>query len=76
MHILVTGGTGLIGKATITALRRDGHKLTVLTRTQRESTDESRFITALEDCMTPVDAVINLAGAGLADRRWSAAYKE
>ena len=37
---------------------------------------KARFVTALEDCMTPVDAVINLAGAGLADRRWSAAYKE
>ena len=76
MHILMTGGTGLIGKAAITALRRDGHKLTVLTRRQREGTDEAKFVTALDDCMTPVDAVINLAGAGLADRRWSAAYKE
>ena len=32
MHILVTGGTGLIGKAAIAALHRDGHELTVLTR--------------------------------------------
>lgn len=76
MHILVTGGTGLIGKAAIAALFRDGHELTVLTRRQRKGIDEARFVTALEDCMTPVDAVINLAGAGLADRRWSAAYKE
>ena len=76
MHILVTGGTGLIGKATIAALHRDGHELTVLTRRQREGVNEARFVTAPEDCMRPVDAVINLAGAGLADRRWSAAYKE
>ena len=32
-------------------------------------------MTALADCAEPVDAVINLAGAGLADRRWSSAYK-
>ena len=76
MHILVTGGTGLIGKAAIAALHRDGHELTVLTRRQRKGIDEARFVTALGDCMRPVDAVINLAGAGLADRRWSAAYKE
>ena len=76
MHILVTGGTGLIGKATIAALHRDGHELTVLTRRQREGIDEARYVTTLRDCKTPVDAVINLAGAGLADRRWSSAYKE
>ena len=75
MHILVTGGTGLIGKATIAALYQDGHDLTVLTRKQRARTDEAKFVTALEDCVEPVDAVINLAGAGLADRRWSTAYK-
>ena len=76
MHILVTGGTGLIGQAAIAALYRDGHELTVLTRRQRENTDEARYVTSLDDCVTPVDAVINLAGAGLADRRWSAVYKE
>lgn len=75
MHILVTGGTGLIGKAATAALHQDGHEVTVLTRRQRASTDQARFVTALQDCVVPVDAVINLAGAGLADRRWSAAYK-
>ncbi len=75
MHILMTGGTGLIGKAASTALHQNGHDVTVLTRRQRAATDEARFVTALEDCVEPVDTVINLAGAGLADRRWSAAYK-
>ena len=75
MHILMTGGTGLIGTATCAALHAVGHKLTILTRRGRPATDEATYVTALEDCAEPVDAVINLAGAGLADRRWSGAYK-
>ena len=75
MHILMTGGTGLIGTATCAALRAAGHKLTILTRRARPAKDEATYVTALVDCAEPVDAVINLAGAGLADRRWSSAYK-
>ena len=75
MHILMTGGTGLIGTATCAALYAAGHKLTILTRRGRPATDDVTYVTALEDCVEPVDAVINLAGAGLADRRWSEAYK-
>ena len=75
MHILMTGGTGLIGTATSAALHAAGHKLTILTRRARPATDEATYVTALVDCADPVDAVINLAGAGLADRRWSSAYK-
>lgn len=75
MHILMTGGTGLIGTATCTALHAAGHKLTIVTRRARPATDEATYVTALADCAEPVDAVINLAGAGLADRRWTGAYK-
>ena len=75
MHILMTGGTGLIGTATCAALYAAGHKLTILTRRGRPATNDVTYVTALEDFAEPVDAVINLAGAGLADRRWSEAYK-
>jgi uncharacterized protein (TIGR01777 family) len=75
MHILMTGGTGLIGTATSAALHAAGDKLTILTRRARPATDEATYVTSLADCAKPVDAVINLAGAGLADRRWSSAYK-
>ena len=75
MHILMTGGTGLIGTATCTVLYAAGHKLTILTRRGRPATNDVTYVTALEDCAEPVDAVINLAGVGLADRRWSKAYK-
>ena len=75
MHILMTGGTGLIGTASCAALHAAGHTLTILSRRGRPATDEATYVTALSDCAEPVDAVINLAGAGLADRRWSNAYK-
>ena len=71
MHILMTGGTGLIGTATCAALYAAGHKLTILTRRARPATTEAMYITSLGECAEKVDVVINLAGAGLADRRWS-----
>ena len=75
MHILITGGTGLIGTAVCRALHTRGHQLTVLTRQERAPETGVTFVTALQDCAGGVDAVINLAGAGLADKRWTASYK-
>ena len=76
MHVLMTGGTGLIGAATVAALAEKGATVSVLTR--RPPLDEPgvEYITALSQCEGPVDTVINLAGAGLADRRWTPAYKQ
>jgi hypothetical protein len=75
MHILITGGTGLIGTATCALLREQGHRITILTRRLRRGDPQLVFIKKLSDCEQDVDAVINLAGAGLADRRWSRRYK-
>jgi len=74
MHVLVTGGTGFIGQKLLPALGDAGHCVTVLTRRDRPDTSV-RYITQLENLGEPVDAVINLAGASLAGRRWNAAYK-
>ena len=76
MHILMTGGTGLIGAATVTALKEKGATVTVLTRRPPEDEPRVEYITSLSQCDGPVDAVINLAGAGLADHRWTRAYKQ
>lgn len=75
MHVLMTGGTGLIGTATRVLLREQGHRVTVLTRRTRQDEGQLAFIQSLSQCEQNVDAVINLAGAGLADRRWSRRYK-
>lgn len=84
MHILITGGTGLIGGRLLPALRAEGHTLTVLSRTSRASTDSGlkyltwngRSVPTEAGAQTPVDAIINLAGAGVADHRWTDAYKK
>lgn len=76
MHILMTGGTGFIGSALWPALLDAGHRLTVLSRRQHRDGGGLRYLTSLAGLEEPVDAVINLAGASLAGRRWSRAYKK
>ncbi|RLQ23076.1 TIGR01777 family protein [Seongchinamella sediminis] len=77
MHILITGGTGFIGEALVPALRQQQHTLRILTRQSRAGGDGVDYIKALDDIPREqtVHAVINLAGASLADRRWSGSYK-
>lgn len=79
MRILITGGTGFIGSALAPALIAAGHRVTVLTRQRRDNAAYSdpslRFVRELADAGADVDAVINLAGASLADRRWTPRYK-
>lgn len=82
MHILITGGTGFIGSALCPQLLMDGHQLTVLTRhpekVKRQYEGRVRPIRSLTEFRPewPLDAVINLAGEGIADRPWTAARKQ
>lgn len=81
MHILVTGGTGFIGSALCPALLADGHTLTLLTRhPERVARRYGAGVTAIarlaELPPVPVEAVVNLAGEGIADRPWTAARKQ
>ncbi len=76
MHILVTGGTGFIGSALIPALVDRGDNVTVLSRRAHVSTPAVTYVSSFDDIPEQVDAVINLAGASLADKRWSARYKK
>ena len=76
MKVFVTGGTGLIGRALVKRLLEDGHHITVLTRQSIDSSGAVTYINSTDDLNTRQDIVINLAGAGLAGRRWSPAYKK
>lgn len=76
MHILLTGGTGLIGRALCRHWLAQGHQLTVWSRTPARVADlcgaSVRGIGRLEEYGDgPLDAVINLAGAPIADRPWT-----
>ncbi|MCE3007000.1 MAG: TIGR01777 family oxidoreductase [Bacteroidetes bacterium] len=83
MKILMTGGTGLIGSRLSARLVAAGHELFILTRGgQRGSTHGSVHFVPWDgahlypDAVGPVDAVINLAGAGIADHKWTPEYKK
>lgn len=82
MNILITGGTGFIGQRLCSALRRDAHQLWVLSRQPgRVAGLCGNDVHALESLETldedlQIDAVINLAGEPIADRRWSDAQKQ
>lgn len=78
MHVLVTGGTGFIGKALCAELLKRNHKLSVLTRNlaaARELPLGSRAIATLAG-LDGVDAIVNLAGENLAAQRWTEARKQ
>ena len=77
--VVVTGATGLIGSALVGQLRSDGYEVKKLVRRPVRNSDEVFWnpnlgeinLTALDG----TDAIIHLAGAGVGDKRWSAAYK-
>lgn len=85
MKVLVSGSSGLIGTALIDDLEADGHSVVRLVRGRRPSGPPSGEVSwdpaigALDgDALErsgPYDAVVNLAGAGIGDRRWSPARK-
>lgn len=82
MHILITGGTGLIGKQLCKALLAEGHELTVFSRNPASVPAKCgvgvHAIAALGEWHPgrAFDAVINLAGEPIVDARWTARRKQ
>ena len=82
MRIAITGSSGLIGSALVPALRQDGDEVIRLVRRAARSADELAWDPEAPHggldpaALRGVAAVVNLAGAGVADHRWTTAYKE
>ena len=82
MHILITGGTGLIGRQLCKALLAEGHQLTVLSRDPDSVPARCgatvHAMAGLDEWHPgrSFDAVINLAGAPIVDARWTARRKQ
>jgi uncharacterized protein len=86
MQIVVTGGTGFIGRPLCASLCQEGHKVMLLTRRIEAQGPYGSTVTAVEwngreagaweHCLDAADAVINLAGAPIADERWTEARKQ
>ena len=84
--VLITGGTGLIGKELTKKLVAKGHEVIILTREIKEkNTGEAgvsyavwdvRAQTIDKEAIVKADHIIHLAGAGIADERWTEKRKE
>jgi uncharacterized protein (TIGR01777 family) len=80
MHILVTGSTGLIGSALVTALTSQGHRVSRLVRSKSNLGNRDTYWDpgAGELNSAPLenlDAVVHLAGENIAGGRWTAERK-
>ncbi|GAB2590660.1 TIGR01777 family oxidoreductase [Nitrincola alkalisediminis] len=78
MNLLLTGGTGFIGRALVKALIDRGDHVIVLSRRPHESVKGVQYVQRLTDIPMDqtLDAVINLAGEPILDQRWSASRKQ
>lgn len=82
MRILITGATGLIGSSLTQRLLGLSHQITVLSRNvpraRQRFGEQVSYWSTLQDqaSLDGFDAVINLAGEPIADKRWSKTQKE
>jgi len=78
MNILITGGTGFIGSALCSRLLEDQHHLVVLSRHPEKIKSPVQGIGSLDHLTDDIvfDAVINLAGEPIVDKRWSDRQKQ
>lgn len=86
MNVAIVGGTGFIGRNVTPLLTADGHRVTIVSRNPDKASavlqaetfvhrwDPSNRDT-LEQTVRGQDAVVNLAGASLAEGRWTQARK-
>ncbi len=83
--VLITGGTGLVGKALTRALVKKGYKVIILTRNTRGQEQQAHVQFAAWDvskqeidrtALQEADYIIHLAGAGVVEKKWTTAYKK
>jgi len=74
MKVLIAGGTGFVGKQLVSALLARGDQIHVMSRTPAAATTAfggRATGVGYDASLEGYDAVVNLAGAGIADKRWS-----
>lgn len=80
MKVLITGGSGLIGKALTKRLLAEGHQVNILTRKITHKTAAKEFLwdnkTIDNQAFEDVEVLVHLAGAGVADKKWTAQRKQ
>ncbi len=80
MRLLISGGSGFIGRPLCHSLVEDGHQLVILSRRPRRHAAalpaQCEWIDSATALRGEVDGIINLAGANIGERRWSARRKQ
>jgi uncharacterized protein (TIGR01777 family) len=80
LRVAVTGASGLIGSALTPHLRAEGHDVVRFVRGAAAGADERPWDPSARQLdpalLDDVDAVVHLAGAGVADKRWTPSYKD
>ncbi len=82
MHVVVTGSHGFVGSALVSALVRDGHRVTTLVRGEATPVKKIDRISWDPGADTfdlsvagNIDAIVHLAGVPVAGKRWNPEYK-
>ncbi|MBF1801565.1 TIGR01777 family oxidoreductase [Alloalcanivorax profundimaris] len=82
MNVLITGGSGFIGRALCARLAAGGHRLIVLSRRPAKARPllpaDTRVVASLDeiDDDEALDGIVNLAGENLFSGRWTAPRKD
>lgn len=83
--VLITGGTGLIGKNLTSHLTSKGYEVIIVSRKPTHASDDPKISFANwnveeqkidSDAIAKADYIINLAGAGVMEKKWSENYKK
>lgn len=80
--ILISGGTGLVGKALSNHLNSKGHEVRILSRKPESTNNIKSFYWNVEKneidekAFYGVEHIVHLAGSGIADKRWTHARKQ
>lgn len=79
MRVAIAGASGLIGTPLVTSLREQDHDVIRLVRRPAEAEDEVTWDPTsgtVDEGLEGIDAAVNLAGAGVGDKRWTKSYKK
>lgn len=82
-NVLITGGTGFIGKYLAAKLLKKGYCVSMLTRKSKPNTDDITYYVwdvtnqkIDEDAILNADYIVHLAGENIAEKKWTAKRKE
>ncbi len=81
--VLISGGTGMIGSTLSELLGLKGYRVIILSRNPKPSKGNISYavwninkLTIDEEAVKQADHIIHLAGAGIADKRWTEKKKK